>query len=80
MITAGANEQAADIFIKPFVDKPKRSNALRLINHFGYAGSFVAVAIQDEDEVSGETHDRQPALPAKSLNQAVDSFVDDRLK
>ena len=54
MINVDTGEQAADIFTvftKPFVDKPKWTNALRLINHFGYADSVAAAAVQDLDEV-----------------------------
>ena len=80
MINVDTTEQAADIFTKPFVDKPKWTNALRLINHFGYADSVAAAAVQDLDEVSGETHDRQHALPAKVHNQAVEDFATDRKK
>ena len=81
MINVDTVEQAASIFTKPFVDRPKRSNALlRLINHFGYAGSVVTAAVQDADGVSGVTHDRQPALPAKGHSQAVESFATERLK
>ena len=57
MITVNTGEQAADIFTKPFVGKPNWSNALRLISHLGYADTVAAAAVQDLDEVSGETHD-----------------------
>ena len=80
MINVDTGEQAADIFTKPFVDKPKWSNALRLINHFGYDKSVAAAALQDDDEVSGETHDRQPATPAKAKTDLVESFAKDRLQ
>ena len=78
MSNADTGEQAADIFTvltKPFVDKPQWTNALRLINHFGYADSVAAAAVQDLDEVSGETHDRQHAMPAKTSNQPVEGLA-----
>ena len=62
------------------MDKPKWSNALRLINHFGYDKSVAAAALQDVDKVSGETHDRQPAAPAKANAELVESFAADRLQ
>ena len=80
MINVDTGEQAADIFTKPFVDTPKWTNALRLISHFGYADSVVAAAVQDLDEVSGETHGRQHTTPAKTNNQAVEGLAADRLK
>ena len=81
MINVDTGEQAADIFTKPFVDKPKWTNALRLISHFGYADSVAAAAaVQELDEVSGETHDRQDAVPAKAHNQAVEDLAADRMR
>ena len=50
MVNVDTGEQAADIFTKPFVDKPKWSNALRLSNHFGYADP-VAAAMRPAPEV-----------------------------
>ena len=59
MINVGTKEQVADIFTKPFADKPKWEHALKLINHVRVTGkSQTGGKDSDAHVVSG------PHLPA----------------